>query len=125
MSSATAPLRTFVTALLLAVMVLVPVIDAFVCSMDDVPAASLAPMPEAAPQALAQAATLAEHGSQEHPQDSEQAHEACAHGHCHHAFALARSPAMALLNQHGSALPSTQAMHASTLADGLKRPPRV
>ena len=116
MHRALARLRSAVATLLLAVMVIVPVADAFVCSFESDAHHATADHTRSSPQDEA--------GKGDVPDGS---HAACAHNHCHHA-AAERAPLFDMadtqpLDGSGHARPAND-VAPSTSADGLKRPPR-
>lgn len=113
----TRTLRTRLAAMLIAVLVLVPVVDAFACSFEDLAPTSHAMSAEAG------------HDDARHAtaDDADAAHETCGHHHCHHTAST--TPPGSLndtLVLRGDRLPAQADDHLpSRLSDGPMRPPRA
>lgn len=115
MHRALARLRSTVAALLVAVMVIVPVADAFLCSFE----------------------SDAQHATNDHTGSSLQdeagkgdvpdgSHGACAHNHCHHAAAnLFFSAGVLYLGVHVEQPALQDPGRAFGLSEGPMRPPQV
>lgn len=114
MHRALARLRSAVATLLLAVMVIVPVADAFVCSFESDAHHATADHTGSSPQDEA--------GKGDVPDGS---HAACAHNHCHHAAAnLFFSAAVGYRAVHDVQPVPQDPGRASALSEGPMRPPQ-
>lgn len=115
MHRALARLRSAVATLLLAVMVIVPVADAFVCSFESDAHHATADHTESSPQDEAGKGDVADG-----------AHGACAHNHCHHAAAnLFFSAAVGYHAVHVVQPAPRDPGHAFGRSEGPMRPPQV
>lgn len=109
-------LRNVVAALLLAVLVIVPVADAFACAFESAPdhASAVAEHDHAAPQ-----------GEGDHDGGPDQTHGGCAHHHCHHSTANICFAVNVHYDTAGVAIPALQDLtHALGMSEGPMRPPR-
>lgn len=99
-------------AVLLAMLVVVPAVEAAVCLVDDAAAHAIG---DGAAQASQDDEGAAGHGD-----------DACAHGHCHHGASHAppRTALRAPLPPAAAPQWPEAALFASRAPDGLKRPPR-
>lgn len=106
-------------ALVLIAFTVVPAVDSVLCGFEDAPAAS-------AQLAVGEVVASSDHDDRD--QTGTVGGEACAHGHCHHAFSATPpvGPVVtAALERPLVLAPESSGLPPSNQPDGLKEPPRA
>jgi len=111
------PLRRYVALLLIAVMVVVPVADAFSCSLEV----------ERSHSGSSASGHDASDDADTKQNDSASGHEVCTHNHCHHTTAALPAPhVLGSVAFDGDSLsPANDQNRLANRPDQLMRPPRI